>query len=104
MGECVQIVTGGALAATPHCVRGVKSSGNGSLAVARVSHPCFIDSAPGFQLKMPRGCTREEVLTSGVENDLVPPLGKRWTDDGMIFGDFLQKTFAMYYNWSQEDE
>ena len=115
LGECVQILTGGSLVATPHCVRGAdprevaaaSTEGNGVngevVRVARISLPCFVDSMPTFSLSVPAGCTRDIVLRSGVENDKVPPLSKRWTDDGMTFGNFLQKSFELYYSWSADD-
>ena len=102
MGECVQILTGGAVVATPHCVRGAKRS---NVPVARISLPCFIDTPPNVPLCMPhRGCTREQVLLAGVGSSRVPPLSGRWTHDGMAFGDFLQKTFSLYYNWASGKE
>ena len=93
LGECVQVVTGGVLVATPHCVRGATPT---EVPVARVSHPCFIDCVPTTPITMPEGCTMEQVFGSGTDSK-VPPLEKRWTHDGMLFGDFLQKTFSMYY-------
>jgi isopenicillin N synthase-like dioxygenase len=105
MGECVQILTGGSVVATPHCVQGVvvaqssSGSGNSHLPVARISLPCFIDLPPNVPLCMP-GCTKEQVLTAGVGSSRVPPLSARWTHNGMLFGDFLQKTFSLYYDWS----
>jgi isopenicillin N synthase-like dioxygenase len=107
MGECTQIVTGGAVVATPHCVRGVgpaaANAANDSVnaRTARISLPCFIDTPPAFFLTMPTGCTRKQVLDAAVVNDKVPPLGKRWTTDGMPFGTFLQDTFSMYYDWNK---
>lgn len=99
IGECVQILTGGAVVATPHCVRGAIS--DGTVSVARISLPCFIDTPPDVPLSMPsRGCTREQVLMAGVGSSRVPPLSARWAHDGMLFGDFLQKTFSLYYDWS----
>jgi isopenicillin N synthase-like dioxygenase len=103
MGECTQIVTGGAVAATPHCVRGVgpAANANTSTRTGRISLPCFIDTPPAFLLTMPSGCTREQVLDAAVVNDKVPPLSKRWID-GMPFGIFLRDTFSMYYDWNKE--
>ena len=98
MGECVQILTGGTVVATPHCVRGAQNS-----SAARISLPCFIDTPPTFPLYMPKGCTAEEVLSAGVGSCRVPPLSARWTQDGMVFGDFLQKTFSLYYDWSSKE-
>jgi isopenicillin N synthase-like dioxygenase len=95
VGECVQLVTGGALVATPHCVRGASNVPN----VARISLPCFIDTPPTFPIYIPKGCTRDEALHKAYSR--VPPLGARWTKDGMTFGDFLGKTFSTYYEWSK---
>jgi isopenicillin N synthase-like dioxygenase len=93
MGECVQILTAGAVTATPHCVRGTDLPN-----VARVSFPCFIDTPPQFPLHVPTGCSREEALITDCSK--VPPLETRWIHDGMAFGDFLNKTFSQYYEWS----
>ena len=93
LGECVQILTGGAVVATPHCVRGSSVPH-----AARVSFPCFIDTPPGFPLYVPKGCHREDALV--VDCPKVPPLSMRWIEDGMLFGDFLTKTFSEYYKWS----
>lgn len=100
IGECVQILTGGVVVATPHCVRGPRANWNpnSSTKVARISHPCFIDSKPTFPLYMPKGCTREDVCGGSGEGK-VPPLKDRWTENGQTFGDFLQKTFERYYDW-----
>ena len=97
IGECVQILTGGLVRATPHCVRGVRNSS--SVKVARISHPCFIDSKPTFPLTMPEGCSREDVVSGGSGEGKVPPLGERWSENGQTFGDFLHRSFEKYYNW-----
>jgi isopenicillin N synthase-like dioxygenase len=102
IGECVQILTGGVVAATPHCVRGPRLDWEGcpsAVKVARISCPCFIDSKPTFPLMCPEGCTREEVVEAGIGREKVPLLEERWVKDGMSFGDFLQKTFEKYYDW-----
>lgn len=124
IGECTQIVTGGIVAATPHCVRGIQlptmtvtttlsDAGN----VARISMACFVDTPPQFPLRVPLGSSRSAVLAAGAsgsassssckDNDdddrswglrqRVPPLDDRWISDGMTFGDFLQRTFSAYY-------
>lgn len=100
IGECLQIISGGFLVATPHCVRGVDPS-IGSRSIARVSFPCFVDMVPEFQLNVPIDCTTEQVLNSGVRGCAkVPPLQDRW-ENGKTFGDFLADTFRMYYEWSK---
>jgi isopenicillin N synthase-like dioxygenase len=96
IGECTQIVTGGAVVATPHCVRGAAG------VVARTSLACFIDTPPTFKLSCPRSSTKDDEndgkkQVAGKTSARVPALEKRWKD-GMTFGDFLQKTFEVYYN------
>ena len=107
-GECLQILTGGIVAATPHCVRGPRPEwkGEGSeessgVRVARISCPCFVDSGPTFPLSMPEGCSRDDVLGAGAGGGRVPPLERRWTENGQTFGDFLQRSFEVYYDWSR---
>lgn len=101
LGECAQIITGGGLVATPHCVRGADQECAKNIRVARISEVCFIDTVPMYPLHVPKEITRDMVLDAGVKSERIPPLGSRWIDDGMTFGDFLQKTFDMYYNWSK---
>lgn len=126
IGECMQIITGGKVVATPHCVRGADPSwtvkyrendgdrdndgecdGNDETTneriskVARISFPCFVDTVPSFPLRVPDTSSRKIVLKSSVGcADKVPPLEGRWKKDGMDFGSFLHDTFAMYYEWS----
>mmetsp|Transcript_8003 Transcript_8003/g.17842 ORF Transcript_8003/g.17842 Transcript_8003/m.17842 type:complete len:369 (+) Transcript_8003:91-1197(+) len=99
VGECTQVVTGGALIATPHCVRGCRPNMTNGKKVARVSCPCFIDVHPAFPVKMPNGGDRDSVLGKSVVSK-VPPLGERWVQDGMTFGDFLGSSFRKYYEWN----
>uniref|UniRef100_A0A7S2UDG6 Fe2OG dioxygenase domain-containing protein n=1 Tax=Attheya septentrionalis TaxID=420275 RepID=A0A7S2UDG6_9STRA len=97
IGECVQIVTGGHVVATPHCVRGSRKP-----SMARISLPCFVDAGASMPLKLPKGCSREQVLNASIPNPHVPPLNKRWNEDGMEFGVFLHNTFSTYYDWQEE--
>ncbi len=94
LGECLQIISGGLLVATPHCVRGCKHTPN----VARVSLPCFLDTQVTFPLSMPEGCTREDVFRNTVQQR-VPPLEERWKSNGVIFAQFLGDSFQSYYEW-----
>lgn len=110
LGECTQIVTGGIVRATPHCVRGSAAVPD----LARVSLACFVDVRPSVPLTVPLGCPPEAALCRpdccedpssskstrpAVVEQRVPPLQDRWTD-GMAFGDFLQTTFTKYYEWN----
>jgi isopenicillin N synthase-like dioxygenase len=92
-GECLQVITGGLLTATPHCVRPALVD----YPVARTSCPFFIDTQPEFPLTMPTGCTRAQVVDAAVDTGKVPPLASRWTGDGQTFVDFLGTTFRKYY-------
>jgi isopenicillin N synthase-like dioxygenase len=93
IGECTQILTNGAVVATPHCVRGAPG-------VARASMACFVDTPPSFQLSSStsNSCSVDLLAKS---SSRVPPLSQRWTD-GMTFGDFLAKTFQMYYDFNEK--
>ena len=91
LGECTQIVTGGLLVATPHCVRGTRAKG-----IARIANPYFIDTAPDFPLSIPLGSSRKDIMSSSISSK-VPELSSRWTRNGMKFGDFLTETFSKYY-------
>lgn len=95
VGECLQIISGGLLVATPHCVQGCRHSSG----VARVSLPCFIDTPPTFPLSIPKGCVREDVFRNTVAKR-VPPLSERWAHDGESFATFLGNTFRVYYEWN----
>lgn len=97
LGECIQIITGGVLTATPHYVKG--AAPKTGIKVARISHPCFIDPNPDFQLNVPPSCDTAKALTS---DDKVPPLQGRFISNGQVFGDFLQKTFQKYYEHNKQ--
>lgn len=92
IGECTQIVTGGSVVATPHCVKG-------SPGLVRISLACFIDVPPHTPIASPDGCSESSILAT--ESTRVPPLSQRW-QNGMTFGNFLQQTFQMYYEWNDE--
>jgi hypothetical protein len=99
IGECLQIISGGLLVATPHCVKGCKLTPN----VARISLPCFIDTPVTFPLSVPQGCSREDVFRHTVAQK-VPPLSERWLRDGIPFADFLGDSFKSYYAWATSDK
>ncbi|MGK3748966.1 MAG: isopenicillin N synthase-like dioxygenase [Bacillariaceae sp.] len=90
IGECTQIITGGAVIATPHCVRGSPN-------FARTSLACFIDTPPTYRLTTPPGQSSTNLACTS-RSSRVPSLSKRYTHN-MLFGDFLEKTFNMYYNF-----
>lgn len=95
-GECLQIITGGLLVATPHCVKASASP----VRIGRASFPVFIDTTAVFPLSAPSGVTNEQVFDKTVKSR-VPPLEKRWTGNGQPFIDFLGTTFSQYYEWTK---
>lgn len=101
LGECVQILSGGTVKATPHCVRGAVPPPGSNVKVARVSHPVFVDTKPTFVLNSLN--KRDQVLESAVSNK-VPPLGERWLSDSQSFGEFLGKSFEKYYENSVKSQ
>lgn len=95
-GECLQVITGGLLVATPHCVRA--SQAPHGLRVGRTTCPCFVDTGPEFPLLMPLETTRAQVVDAAI-NSKVPPLKDRWLEDGVGFAKFLGDSFKRYYEW-----
>jgi isopenicillin N synthase-like dioxygenase len=59
-GECLQIISGGYLVATPHCVRASKSLPGKK--VGRATFPVFVDTDIDFPLSAPEGVARDQVL------------------------------------------
>ena len=94
-GECLQVITGGKLVATPHCVRPpLKTSG-----ISRACMPVFVDSSPEFRLTSPNG--RDAVFVNTVKQ-WVPPLSERWKE-GQTFAEFLGASFMAYYQWATKE-
>lgn len=95
-GECMQVITGGKLVATPHCVRPPLNTPN----VSRACMPVFVDSSPEFPLTSPEG---PEAVFINTVKQWVPPLADRWTN-GQTFADFLGTSFKAYYDWSSKTQ
>ena len=88
-GESVQVVTGGKLVATPHCVRPpVKTPG-----ISRCSMPVFVGVGALFAMTSPG--PREEVFHHSIKQ-WVPPLADRWTGR-QNYAEFLGDSFKAYY-------
>jgi len=96
-GECLQIISGGLLVATPHAVRASKPTSG--VRCGRGSFPVFIDTDVEFPLTAPAGIAREAVFDKTVHSK-VPPLQARWKGNDQKFVDFLGDTFRLYYEWN----
>ena len=94
-GECLQVVTGGKLVATPHCVRPPLHHTD----ISRACMPLFVDSTPEFRLECPNGDI--DAVFQNTVKQWVPPLADRWTQ-GQTFADFLGTSFKAYYTWTTE--
>lgn len=103
LGESCQIVSGGFLCATPHCVKGAKPVPGSNVKVTRASFPVFCGTDPFFKMSVPKNCTEEQVTTISVGADRVPPIKGRY-ENGITFGDFLTRTFALFYEHTEAAE
>jgi len=100
-GECLQVITGGLLVATPHAVKA--SHAPDGTKIGRSTFPVFVDTDTDFILSAPPGVSRESVFDA-TPDSRVPPLNSRWTGNGQKFGDFLSDTFRQYYDWAKEKQ
>lgn len=101
-GECLQIISGGLLVATPHCVR-PSTSLDPKVHLSRGTFPVFVDCGAEASLDAPEGIDRSQVFQSTMKSR-VPPLESRWTYNGMHFVSFLEDSFKKYYDWSTQSK
>jgi isopenicillin N synthase-like dioxygenase len=98
IGETAQIMSGGVLQATPHCVRAAR--GHGCAGVARATLAVFMEPGPDGAMAPPEGADLGGLLaSSGLLPRGVPPLQGRWEarDPPMSFGEFTDRTLKSYY-------
>lgn len=97
IGETAQIHSGGLLQATPHCVRGPKSSaGEG---ISRQTFAVFMEPEWDEAMDAPADTPTEKVVKSTSAEYLppgVPQLATRWKPS-MTFGEFTDATLKSYY-------
>ena len=94
IGESAQIHTGGALQATPHCVRAAGNTG-----IGRATLAVFMEPEWNEPMAPPAGAEVHRV-TKGAHGETLPPgvpaLASRWNAD-MDFGEFTDATLKAYY-------
>ena len=99
IGETAQVHSGGALSATPHCVR-APAPGPGRAAVARAALAVFMEPEWSAPMAAPGG-TGEEEVRAGARGALLPPgvatLDSRWEGGAQDFGAFTTATLGAYY-------
>ncbi|CAM9679984.1 unnamed protein product [Scytosiphon promiscuus] len=94
IGETTQVLSGGALQATPHAVRSSSQEG-----VSREAFAVFMQPEWGESMDVPRGAGLESVRSLHAKS-LLPREAAPITDrlrPGMDFGEFTEATFAAYY-------
>jgi len=104
IGEAAQILSGGAVHATPHMVRG-HATPVGAPKVCRETFACFIEPHWDGVLEPPTGSEFEAIFKGREESKLIPPMRSR-LQKGDTFGKFLNRSFEHYYrhNNAVEDE
>eukprot|EP00903_Cladosiphon_okamuranus_P006969 g6783.t1 len=94
IGETTQVLSGGALQATPHAVRSTSQEG-----VSRLTFAVFMQPEWGESMDVPRGAQLSSVRSLHSER-LLPraaaPIADRLRP-GMDFGEFTEATFSAYY-------
>jgi len=96
IGETAMIHSGGALLATPHCVRGPSDAQD---TTSRETFAVFMEPEWGEPMDVPFGMRPEDAMKGSSHEYLpegVPLLERRWIH-GQSFGDFTEKTLSSYY-------
>ncbi|KAL3162235.1 hypothetical protein ABBQ32_009935 [Trebouxia sp. C0010 RCD-2024] len=83
MGEAMQVMSGGLLRATPHCVRAPRRDMSGG--VSRNTLAVFMQPRWDHILETPEGCSLDSQVGVG-----------QW-QPGISFGDFAERTVQRYY-------
>ena len=93
IGEAAQILSGGALIATPHAV-----AVGDMVGISRESFALFIEPDFDEPMTVPAGCNLETVLAPDDSRaDIIPPLRTRLTKIPVPFAKFLGDSIAEYY-------
>lgn len=100
IGEASQILSGGALVATPHQVRSHERKA-GERPVCRETFALFIEPQWDAAIAPPKGVGYDAVLKEE-ESELIPPLSKRLKRTPpdvtpVVFGEYLADSFQEYY-------
>ena len=91
LGECAQILSGGALEATPHCV--VRSEELAGKGIGRNTFALFMEPDPLQVLSVPSGVDANTVREK--KDYKIPQIKERW-DNGIFFKEFHQRTIKHY--------
>ncbi len=92
VGEMLQVLSGGYLQATPHCVKSSKMKG-----VTRETFPVFIDYNVEQDITLPKWSRKDAIETKGMIGLGVPELKKRY-EGCKQYHEFVFNTYSKYYN------
>ena len=93
IGEMFQILSGGLIRATPHCVKSCFKNN-----ITREQFPLFMDCEPELLVKIPDyGLTYNQIVTTPNLPEGVPELKNR-LEGVKNYRDFVVKTLDAYYN------
>ncbi len=92
VGELLQILSGGYLQATPHCVKSSKIKG-----VTRETFPVFIDCNVEQDITLPKWSRKDVTETKGMKGLGVPELKKRYHGCKQ-YHEFVFNTYSKYYD------
>jgi isopenicillin N synthase-like dioxygenase len=91
LGEVTQIISGGYLEATPHCV--VRNNEIAGKKISRDTFALFMEPNGLHELSVPEGINESEITMKAAYK--IPELKKRWKN-GMLFKDFHHTTIKHY--------
>ena len=92
MGEIFQVLSGGLLRATPHCVRSAALKG-----VTRETFPVFMDCRADKDISLPTWSSVDVLETKGMDGLDIPKLTGRY-EGCKTYCEFGTKTYEAYYN------
>lgn len=93
IGEAAQVLSGGALVATPHAV----IAGESNSQTSRDSFAVFVEPNWDEMLRPPPGRGLNDVYAKDYATDLIPPLEKRLRKVPVEFAQFLADSVKEYY-------
>lgn len=102
IGEAAQVLSGGAVHATPHMVRGHVCQPGGPK-ICRETLACFIQPHWDGELGPPEGASFDDIFKGRAESVLIPPLRQRLQKVPLTFGQLMNQSIPVYYSWNNDE-